>query len=195
MSGQATQQLAVETTGIDGLLRVRLPVHGDARGWFKESYQRAKLLDLGLPALEVVQNNVSYNAEPGVVRVIHAEPWEKYISPAHGRVFAAIVDLREGEGFGRVETFELGVGDAVFVPRGCGNSYLALEPHTVYSYLVNEHWRPGISYPAVDLFDTTLGIDWPMPREQMTVSDKDRTNPPLSQVTPVPRTTATGAAS
>ena len=73
-----------------------LGVHGDNRGWFKESYQRAKLEELGLPRLEVVQNNVSYNAEVGVTRGIHAEPWDKYISPAFGRVFAAIVDLRAG---------------------------------------------------------------------------------------------------
>jgi len=180
--------LSVEKTGIDGLFRVRLQVHGDSRGWFKESYQRAKMTELGLPEFEIVQNNVSYNEQAGVVRGIHAEPWEKFISPAHGRVFAAIVDLREGDGFGRLETFELGVGDAIFVPRGCGNSYLALEPQTVYSYLVNEHWRPGITYPAVDLFDETLAIDWPMSREQMTVSEKDSRNPPLSQVQPVPRT-------
>ena len=177
--------MRVDRTGIDGLLRVSLDVHGDSRGWFKESWQRAKLTELGLPQLQVVQNNVSYNADAGVVRGIHAEPWNKYISPAHGRVFAAIVDLREGAGFGRVESFELGVGDAVYVPKGCGNSYLALEPHTVYSYLVDAHWQPGLSYPAVDLFDADLAIDWPMGREQMVVSDKDAHNPPLSQVTPV----------
>jgi dTDP-4-dehydrorhamnose 3,5-epimerase-like enzyme len=175
----------VETTGIDGLLRIALDVHGDSRGWFKESWQAAKLAELGLPRLDVVQNNVSYNADAGVVRGIHAEPWNKYISPAHGRVFAAIVDLREGDGFGRLETFELGVGDAIHVPKGCGNSYLALEPHTVYSYLVDAHWQPGLTYPAVDLFDEQLAIDWPMSRERMTVSDKDLRNPPLSEVTPV----------
>jgi dTDP-4-dehydrorhamnose 3,5-epimerase len=178
-------RLAVEKTGIEGLLHVTLDVHGDARGWFKESYQRAKLEAIGLPRIDVVQNNVSYNAEVGVTRGIHAEPWEKYISPAAGRVFAAIVDLRQGGGFGQVETFELTPGEAIFVPLGCGNSFCTLEPHTVYSYLVNAHWSPGERYPAVDLFDETLAIPWPLPRERMIVSDKDAQNPPLSQVTPV----------
>jgi dTDP-4-dehydrorhamnose 3,5-epimerase len=177
--------LEVQETGIDGLLRITLDVHGDSRGWFKESYQRAKLEALGLPRLEVVQNNVSYNEQAGVARGIHAEPWDKYISPAAGRVFAAIVDLREGDGFGRVETFELAPSDAIYVPRGCGNSFCTLEPHSVYSYLVNAHYEPGRSYPAVDLFDEQLGIDWPMPREQMVVSAKDAANPPLSAVEPV----------
>ncbi|MCW2713625.1 MAG: dTDP-4-dehydrorhamnose 3,5-epimerase [Frankiales bacterium] len=177
--------LAVEPTGIDGLFHVTLDVHGDSRGWFKESYQREKLEALGLPRLDAVQNNVSYNEQAGVTRGIHAEPWEKYISPAWGRVFAAIVDLREGDGFGRVETFELTPASAIFVPRGCGNSFCTLEPRTVYSYLVNEHWRPGGSYPAVDLFDTDLAVAWPLPRDEMVISDKDANNPPLSEVTPV----------
>lgn len=81
--------MKVAETSIPGLLQVDLDVHGDSRGWFKESYQRAKLEALGLPRLEAVQNNVSYNAAVGVTRGIHAEPWDKYISPASGRVFAA----------------------------------------------------------------------------------------------------------
>ena len=177
--------LAVVPTSIPGLFSVTLDVHGDRRGWFKESYQRAKLEALGLPRLDPVQNNVSYNEQVGVTRGIHAEPWDKYISPAAGRVFAAIVDLRAGEGFGRVETFELTPSSAIFVPRGCGNSFCTLEPHTVYSYLVNDHWRPGLTYPAVDLFDETLAIDWPLPREQLLLSDKDLANGPLSAVEPV----------
>jgi dTDP-4-dehydrorhamnose 3,5-epimerase len=175
----------VTRTSIPELLLVGLPLHGDERGWLKESYQREKLEAQGLPRLDIVQNTVSYNAQVGVTRGIHAEPWEKYISPATGRVFAAIVDLRAGDGFGRVETFELTPAHALLVPRGCGNSFCTLEPHTVYSYLVNEHWRPGLSYPAVDLFDEQLGIAWPLRRDQMVLSDKDRGNPPLSAVTPM----------
>lgn len=177
--------LRVDSTSIPGLLHVQLDVHGDARGWFKESYQRAKLEALGLPRLEVVQNNVSYNEQVGVTRGIHAEPWDKYISPASGRVFSAIVDLREGETFGRLETFELTPASALYVPRGCGNSFSTLEPHTVYNYLVNAHWSPDAVYTNVNLFDDTLNVPWPLPREQMTISDKDAGHPKLGDVVPV----------
>lgn len=176
---------SVAPTTISGVLRVELPVHGDERGWFKESYQRAALEAAGLPRLEVVQHNVSYNAHVGVTRGIHAEPWDKYASPATGRVFAAVVDLRAGAGFGRLETFELGPGQALYVPRGCGNSFCTLEPHTAYSYLVNAHWTPELRYPAVDLFDAELAVPWPLPADQLVVSDKDRANPPLSAVAPL----------
>ena len=175
----------VSKTSIPGLLEIEIPLHGDERGWFKESFQRAKLEEQGLPRFEIVQNNVSYNSGVGVTRGIHAEPWEKYISPAHGRVFNAIVDLRAGDGFGRVETFELTPGRAIFVPRGCGNAFCTLEPHTVYNYLVSDLWQPGLTYPAVDLFDAELGIDWPLPSHEMVISEKDRGNLPLSAVTPV----------
>ena len=176
--------MRVARTGVPGLLHVELDVHGDERGWFKESYQRAKLEAAGLPPMEVVQNNVSYNAEVGVTRGVHAEPWDKYVSPAHGRVFAAIADLRGGPTHGRVETFELGPGQALYVPRGCGNSFCTLEPHTVYNYLVNEHWSPDAQYVLVDLFDPDLAIDWPLPREAMTISAKDAAHPRLADVTP-----------
>ncbi|HUR13911.1 MAG TPA: dTDP-4-dehydrorhamnose 3,5-epimerase [Mycobacteriales bacterium] len=172
--------MRVEATSIDGLLRVELDVHGDSRGWFKESWQREKLVGAGVPDLAIVQHNVSFNAARGVTRGIHAEPWNKFISPAHGRVFSAIVDLRPGDAYGRVETFELGVGDAIYVPKGLGNSFCTLEPNTVYSYLVDAHWSADAEYVNVNLFDATLAIAWPVPREEMTLSDKDLGHPPLS---------------
>ena len=110
--------LSVRTTPIDGLLVVDLVVNGDARGWFKENWQREKMVALGLPDFRPVQQNISYNEETGVTRGIHAEPWNKLVSVATGRIFGAWVDLREGPGFGTVFTIEMGPETAVFVPRG-----------------------------------------------------------------------------
>ncbi len=45
-----TQEPSIETTPISGLLVVNLPLLGDNRGWFKEHWQRAKMVALGLPA-------------------------------------------------------------------------------------------------------------------------------------------------
>ncbi len=74
----------VETTPIPGLLVLRLPVHSDARGWFKENWQREKMLALGLPDFGPVQNNISFNTHRGVTRGIHTEPWDKLVSVACG---------------------------------------------------------------------------------------------------------------
>ena len=177
--------LAVKETNIPGFFIVDLVLHGDNRGWFKENYQREKLEALGLPHFEIVQNNFSYNQEKGVTRGLHAEPWEKFVSLANGRVFGAWVDLRKGESFGQVLTFEITPDKAVFVPRGVANSYQTLEENITYTYLVNEHWSPDAKYATVNLFDPALGIDWPIPQEQAIVSEKDQNNPLLKDVTPM----------
>src|SRR5436305_1986312 len=111
------QDLAVHEIEIPGFFVVDLVLHGDNRGWFKENYQKQKMEAVGLPAFEIVQNNFSYNQEVGVTRGLHAEPWEKFISVASGRVFGAWVDLRKGLGFGKTFTLEITPSVAVFVPR------------------------------------------------------------------------------
>ena len=181
------KQLEVTKTNIPGLLVFDLPVHGDSRGWFKENWQREKMMALGLPDLEPVQNNMSFNAEVGVTRGIHAEPWDKYISVASGRIFGAWVDLREGDTFGQTFTAEIDPSKAIFVPRGVGNSFQALENDTAYSYLVNDHWSAEAQsqYTFLNLGDPTVEIEWPIPLEDALLSDKDKVHPMLADVTPM----------
>jgi dTDP-4-dehydrorhamnose 3,5-epimerase len=172
-------------TPVPGLVVLRLDLHEDARGWFKENWQREKMVALGLPDFGPVQNNMSFNARRGATRGIHTEPWDKFVSVATGRVFAAWVDMREGASFGATFHVEIGPDVAVFVPRGVGNSYQALEDGTVYSYLVNEHWRPATPYPALNLADATVAIPWPIPLAESEISEKDLANPTLDAVTPM----------
>lgn len=178
-------QLQVREVIIPGLFEIDLVVHGDNRGWFKENYQAAKMEALGLPHLDVVQNNFSFNKEAGVTRGLHAEPWEKFISLGNGRIFCAWVDLRAGDNFGKTFTSELTPGKAMFVPRGVANAYQTLEENITYTYLVNAHWSADAKYAAVDLFDPALGIQWPIGKDQAIVSEKDLANPLLADVTPM----------
>ncbi|WP_286264349.1 dTDP-4-dehydrorhamnose 3,5-epimerase family protein [Brooklawnia propionicigenes] len=92
------------------MLVVDLLVHGDSRGWFKENWQRAKMVALGLPDFRPVQQNMSFNAEAGVTRGLHAEPWDKLISLAKGRIFGARVDPRPGRRLGRRSLLRWGEG-------------------------------------------------------------------------------------
>lgn len=183
---EAGKPLAVHETTIPGLLRVDLTVHADNRGWFKENWQRAKMIDAGLPDFGPVQNNISFNNEVGVTRGVHAEPWDKFISVATGRIFGAWVDLREGDSFGQVYSCEIDPSVAIFVPAGVGNSYQTLEPNTAYIYLVNAHWRADATYTNLNLADETAAIAWPIPLEQTILSDKDKGHPRLAEVTPFP---------
>lgn len=179
------QELTVNKTNIPGLLLVELPVHGDNRGWFKENFQRSKMVALGLPDIRVVQNNISFNAKRGTTRGIHAEPWDKYISLASGSVFGAWVDLREGETFGEVFTCVLDPSKAIFVPRGVGNSFQSLEDDTAYTYLVNAHWSLESKkyYTFVNLGDPELDIQWPIPLDEAELSEADKEHPMFKDIT------------
>ncbi len=191
------KDLKVAETGIEGLKVVDLAVHGDSRGWFKENWQRAKMTSLGIPDLRVVQNNISYNDKRGVTRGIHAEPWDKFISVARGSVFGAWVDLREGSAtYGKVYTTVLDPSKAIYVPRGVGNSFQALEDGTAYTYLVDAHWSLELkrTYTFVNLADPELAIQWPIPLDEATVSEADLNHPMLADVVPMApkRTLVTG---
>ena len=182
--------MRITETAIPGLLIIDLDVHGDNRGWFKENWQREKLTGLApeLASFQPVQNNISFN-HAGATRGLHAEPWDKLISVAQGKIFGAWCDLREGsESFGEVITHEIGPETAVFVPRGVANGFQALED-TSYSYLVNEHWSAEARYAAVNL-DIA---DWPL--EPTEISEKDKQHPSLEEVSPMParRILVTGA--
>ena len=187
MSIEFSKHLVVTETPIPGVLLLDLPVHGDNRGWFKENWQREKMLTLGLPDFKPVQNNVSFNKKAGTTRGIHAEPWDKFISVASGKIFGAWVDLREGASFGTVFTATLDASQAIYIPRGVGNSFQTLEDNTAYTYLVNDHWSADAQaqYTFLNLADETVAIDWPVPLSQAELSDKDKAHPRLSEVVPM----------
>lgn len=182
------QTPTVARTAIDGLVAVDLPVHGDARGWFKENWQRDKMVAAGLPDFRPVQNNVSFNAVRGTTRGFHAEPWDKYVSVVAGEIFGAWVDLRPGAGYGAVHTARIGPEQAVFVPRGVANAFQTLADDTVYSYLVTEHWSEAArsQYSYVNLADPQLAVDWPIDLREAVLSEADRNHPLLSEAAPVP---------
>ena len=158
---------------IDGLEIHPLDVHADNRGWFKENWSGQRL--------RPVQNNISFNARVGATRGMHAEPWDKWVSVATGRVFAAWVDLREGsETFATKFGVEIGPDTAVFVPRGVANGLQALEDATTYTYLVNARYNPNGAYAYCSYRE----IDWPL--EPTELSEADQKHPPLADAPTVP---------
>jgi dTDP-4-dehydrorhamnose 3,5-epimerase len=183
----ATTEFKIQQTEIPGLLIIDVSSIGDERGWFQEKYQRAKLVEAGMPdSFNVVQTNISYNKDAGVIRGFHAEPWDKYISVVTGRVFCAYVDLREGDSFGKKVAVELDHDKAVFLPKGVANGFQTLE-ETYYIYSVNDHWSQENydKYTFINLADPDIGINWPIPLDQSTMSDRDRHHPLLKDVKPM----------
>ncbi|BCW46645.1 bifunctional dTDP-4-dehydrorhamnose 3,5-epimerase family protein/NAD(P)-dependent oxidoreductase [Arthrobacter sp. StoSoilB5] len=184
MSIEFSKKLGRTETPIPGVILYDIPVHGDNRGWFKENWQREKMLSLGLPDFKPVQNNISFNEKAGTTRGIHAEPWDKFVSVASGKIFGAWVDLRLGPTFGAAFTATLDASQAIFIPRGVGNAFQTLEDNTAYTYLVNDHWSASAQdqYTFLNLADETIAIDWPIPLSQAELSEKDKAHPRLRDV-------------
>lgn len=183
-----TTEFTCHKTDIPGLLIFDVTSIGDERGWFQEKYHQQKLVTAGLPkSFRVVQTNISFNKEAGVIRGFHAEPWDKYISVVKGQVFCAYVDLRAGENFGRLVTVELDNNKAVYLPRGVANAFQTIEDETYYIYSVNDHWtaKNYNKYAFFNLNDPKVDVRWPVPLDKSVMSERDRGHPPLSQLKPV----------
>ncbi len=180
-----TTEFTIKKTEIPGLLEIDISLVEDERGYFQEKFQREKLVAAGLPEdFKIIQQNISYNKEVGIIRGIHAEPWDKYVSVISGKVFGVYVDLRPGETFGKKVEILIDDKKAVFVPNGVGNSYQTLEPNTYYSYLINAHWSADkvSEYKSINPTDPDLAIQWPISLDESILSDKDRKNPFLKDI-------------
>jgi dTDP-4-dehydrorhamnose 3,5-epimerase len=167
-----------------GLYIVEVEVRSDPDrpgGSFREVFHAEALQTAGVPRFEPVQWNVSESSE-GTLRGFHAEPWNKLVHVAAGRVFAAIADLRaDSATAGDVWTGELDRTKALFVSAGLGNGFQALSDVAVYAYLVDQHWAPGVTYPAVAWDDPDLGVRWPITDQRLSLSTRDRSNPTLRE--------------
>lgn len=191
---QFGQPFDITPTPIADLVVVQLCVHGDARGWFKENWQRHTYTQhpaapQALRDFRPIQNNISFNAQRGVTRGLHAEPWDKLVSVASGKVFGAWCDLRaDSSTYGRTFSIEITPDTAVFVPRGVANGFQALSDDTAYAYLVNAHWSAQATYLNVNAADPALAIDWPIALTDPSCirSEKDVHHPPLAAIAPLP---------
>ena len=89
-------QIKVTKAPIEGLYIIEPTVHGDARGYFMETYNQQDMHDAGLDMV-FVQDNQSMSKK-GVLRGLHFQkqyPQAKLVRVIKGSVFDAAVDLRK----------------------------------------------------------------------------------------------------
>ena len=132
-----------------------------------------------------LQNNVSFSRKH-VLRGLHAEPWDKYISVAdEGKVLGTWVDLREGETFGNTYQTVIDASKESSSHRGVANGFQVLSDKVAYSYLVNDYWALELKpkYAFVNYADPSLDIQWEN-LEEAEVSEADKNHPLLKDVKP-----------
>ena len=104
-------QIKVEKNvgGIEGLCVIEPAVHGDARGYFMETYSQRDMEENGIH-IQFVQDNQSMSSK-GVLRGLHFQkqyPQTKLVRVIKGSVFDVAVDLRSGsETYGKWYGIEL----------------------------------------------------------------------------------------
>src|SRR5262245_11935532 len=122
--------------------------HGDARGWFSETWNRAALAAQGVE-LDFVQDNQAFSAQRGTVRGLHfqAAPFAqaKLVRVLKGAIYDVAVDIRQGSpSYGRSvgATLTATGGEQLLVPRGFAHGYCTLEPDTELLYKVDNAYAP-----------------------------------------------------
>jgi len=167
-----------------GVILVRTPRHGDDRGWFCETWSRARFAAAGIEC-DFVQDNHSRSERAGVVRGLHFQrpPYAqaKLVRCVRGAILDVVVDLRAGSpSFGRHHAVELTAesGDQLFVPPSFAHGFVTLRPGTEVAYKVSAPYAPsheaGLAWD-----DPDLAIDWPVSADQAILADRDRTWPRL----------------
>jgi dTDP-4-dehydrorhamnose 3,5-epimerase len=163
--------------------------HGDARGWFAETWSRRALAEAGVAA-DFVQDNQAFNAKKGTLRGLHFQqaphPQAKLVRVLRGAIYDVAVDLREGSPtYGMFVAAELTAehGEQLFIPRGFAHGYCTLADDCELFYKVDGDYAPETE-GGVIWNDPDLAIPWPLDREPV-LSDKDKVLPRLKDLTAV----------
>lgn len=158
----------------------------DERGTFLEWYRGDLLEERFGVGIRLRQSNTSISRR-GVLRGIHyadIPPGQaKHVTATRGAALDIIVDIRVGSPtFGRWDTVLLDTVDrrAVYLAEGLGHAFLALEDDTTVSYLVSHTYDPEHEH-GISPIDPALGLELPIPTEDLIISEKDLAAPTLAQ--------------
>lgn len=173
---------------LEGAYRLDLERKGDSRGFFARLFCEEEFAGHGLPK-DWSQCNVSHSAAKGTVRGLHFQrpprADAKLVKCMQGAVFDVIVDLRQGsQTYGRWTSVTLTAqgGEMIYIPEGFAHGFQTLTDDADLLYFHSKSYSP--QHEGGLLFnDRDLGIVWPL--EIGTLSDRDKSLPPLSQVEPI----------
>jgi dTDP-4-dehydrorhamnose 3,5-epimerase len=163
---------------MESVLKIEPKRHGDHRGFFAETYSRARYSDLGIRH-EFVQDNHSLSALVGTLRGLHFQgpphAQAKLVRCGRGAIFDVSVDIRQGSPtYGHWVGHELTEdnGHQLYVPIGFAHGFLTLHPNSEIVYKCSDYYAPETE-GALIWNDPDIGIDWPTTNE-LTISEKDK---------------------
>ncbi len=163
--------------------------HGDARGWFSETWSAKSLAQAGVTT-SFVQDNQAFNARKGTLRGLHFQKAPhaqgKLVRVLKGAIWDVAVDVRPGSPtYGQWAGAELTAerGEQVWVPRGFAHGYVTLTDDVEIFYKVDGDYAPQLEGGLI-WNDPDLAIDWRLAGADPILSDKDQVLPRLKDMPP-----------
>lgn len=177
----------IEKTKLQGVVILTPARFGDARGFFSESWNRARMEKQGLN-IDFVQDNHSVSATRGTIRGLHFQTpphaQTKLVRCGRGALLDVAVDIRRGSAtYGQWVAEELTAdnGRQLLIPAGFAHGFVTLMDDTEIVYKCSDYYAPDCDR-ALMFDDPVLGIDWGIDRSAAVVSDKDAAAPTLSDL-------------
>lgn len=176
--------MKVIETKLPGVRIIEPKVHGDARGFFIETFQAQRYRDEAGIDLPFVQDNHSRSTR-GVLRGLHAQqpnPQGKLVRCARGEVFDVAVDINP-----KSKTFGQWVGVTLsdanhrqfWVPPGYAHGFVVLSESADFEYKCTDYYQPQHEVGVI-WNDPEVGIEWPI--ENPKLSEKDLKLPTLAEL-------------
>ena len=174
-------------TSLPGVLIIEPDVYGDDRDYFYESFNEKRFQEQAGINTNFIQDNES-KSKYGVVRGLHFQKGEfaqaKLVHVAKGRILDVAVDIRkDSPTFGQYVATELSDSNhrQLYIPRGYAHGFSVLSDEAVFQYKCDNYYEPkaegGVSWD-----DPQIGIDWQLPNDVITLSDKDKKHPLLKDI-------------
>jgi dTDP-4-dehydrorhamnose 3,5-epimerase len=169
--------MQIQTTAIPDVLIIEPKAFGDDRGFFYESFNERRFLELTGVATNFVQDNHSKSAK-NVLRGLHyqiQQPQGKLVRVVAGEVFDVAVDIRKHS-----PTFGHWVGVALsaenkrqlWVPPGFAHGFVVTSESAEFLYKTTDYWAPEFER-SILWNDPAIGIKWPIQGQPM-LSSKDQ---------------------
>ena len=151
-------------------------VHGDARGFFMNIYNKDVFAQAGI-SLDIVEHNQSHSGK-GTIRGLHFQwdsPLSKLVRVMHGKAFFVAVDIRKKSPTrAQWVAHELSSENKklLWVPFGFATGFCTLEENTDLEYYFSAHYNSkGESNIAWN--DPDIGILWPIQNPLLSERDKN----------------------
>jgi dTDP-4-dehydrorhamnose 3,5-epimerase len=171
--------MQIDPTALSGVVILTPARFGDDRGWFSETWNGPRLAQAGI-AIEWVQDNHSFSAQPGTLRGLHYQKppraQDKLVRCTRGAILDVAVDARRGSPtYGQWVGVDLTAenGRQLLIPAGFLHGFVTRTPDTEVQYKCSDTYAPdcdgGVRWDSV-------GIDWALTADPV-LSAKDRVAP------------------